>query len=134
MYSAITRPRTAGSVLIWMVALAAVIMVSDASPTGMHAIANVRYVGMSAITPVAIPNANAAPMTSRTRGRSRRAASSAPVSEPIARTEPRIPYSPAPLPNSVRAIMALVSWKLRPNVETTPTTTMITTMSLRPRT
>ena len=42
MYSAITRPRTTGSVLIWMVALAAVIMVSDANPTGMQAIANVR--------------------------------------------------------------------------------------------
>ena len=38
MYNAITRPRTAGSVVIWMVELAAVIMVRLASPTGMHAI------------------------------------------------------------------------------------------------
>ena len=89
---------------------------------------------MRAITPVAMPNPNAAPMTRRTRGRSRRAASSAPVSDPMASTEPRIPYSPAPMPNSVRAIIALVSWKLSPNVDTTPTTTMITRMSLRPRT
>ncbi len=37
---AITRPRIAGSVLIWMVELAAVIIVSDARPTGMHATAN----------------------------------------------------------------------------------------------
>ena len=86
------------------------------------------------MTPVAMPNPNAEPITSRTRGRSRRAASRAPVSEPIASTEPRIPYSPAPRSNTVRAIIALVSWKFRPNVETTPTTTMMTRMSLRPRT
>ncbi len=45
-----------------------------------------------------------------------------------------MPYSPAPFPKTVRAIMALVSWKLRPKVETTPTTIMMTRMSLRPRT
>ncbi len=89
---------------------------------------------MSAMTPLATPKANAAPITSRTRGRSRRAASRAPASEPMARIDPSTPYSLAPRPNSVRAMSALVSWKLRPNVETTPTTTMMTTMSLRPRT
>ena len=35
-----TRPRIAGSVLIWMVEFAAVIIVRDASPTGMQATAN----------------------------------------------------------------------------------------------
>jgi len=41
MYRDMTRPRMTGSVVIWMVVLAAVIMVSDAKPTGMHASANV---------------------------------------------------------------------------------------------
>ena len=123
-----------GSTDIWMVELAAVIMVSDASPTGMHATAKLAYVGMSAMTPVATANPNADPMTSRTRGRSRRAASRAPVSDPIARMDPRIPYSPGPMPNSTFAIIADVSWKLSPNVDTTPTTTMMTMMSVRPRT
>ncbi len=45
-----TRPRMTGSTDIWMVELAAVIIVSDASPTGMHATAKVAYVGMSAMT------------------------------------------------------------------------------------
>ncbi len=39
MYKAITRPRTAGGVLIWIAEFAAVIIVSEASPTGMLAIA-----------------------------------------------------------------------------------------------
>ena len=39
MYSDITRPRTTGSVDIWIVVFAAVSIVSDASPTGMHATA-----------------------------------------------------------------------------------------------
>src|SRR5665647_9701 len=82
----------------------------------------------------ATPKARAEPTTSRTLGRSRPAASSAPANEPIARTEPRMPYSPGPLPNSVRAITALVSWKFRPNVLTTPTTTITTMMSERRRT
>ncbi|MNW58606.1 hypothetical protein D3C74_364830 [compost metagenome] len=89
---------------------------------------------MSAMTPVATAKANADPITSRTRGRSRRAAMRAPVSEPIARIDPSIPYSPAPMPNSTRAIMADVSWKLSPNVDTTLSTTMMTMMSERPRT
>src|SRR6266545_5996683 len=63
-----------------------------------------------------VPKASAAPTTSRCRVRTRRAASSAPASEPIARIEPRMPYSPAPLWNSAVAIIAEVSWKFRPKV------------------
>jgi len=40
MYSAITRPRSSGAVDSWTVALAAVMSVSDDSPTGTRATAN----------------------------------------------------------------------------------------------
>ena len=39
-YRAITRPRIAGVVLSWMVALAAVISVREDSPTGINEMAN----------------------------------------------------------------------------------------------
>lgn len=80
------------------------------------------------------PNAMDAPITIWTRGFLRRAASSAPLSEPIAMIEPRSPYSPAPLSNTVRAISAVVSWKFRPNVPTMPTRARIRIRSGRPRT
>ena len=73
------------------------------------------------------PNARAAPITRRARIRTRRAASSAPASEPIASTEPRMPYSPAPLWNTWVAISADVSWKFSPKVpaKNTATSTII---------
>src|SRR3954449_5344584 len=95
MYSAITRPRMAGATLIWKVAFAEVIMVSDAMPmTGVQT-AKETYDGRSPATISATPNATAARITSRCRIRPRRAASSAPDSEPIASVVPRRPYSPA---------------------------------------
>ncbi len=39
MYRAMTRPRIDGSVVVWMVAFAVVIMVSAMRPTGTHATA-----------------------------------------------------------------------------------------------
>ena len=42
MYSAITRPRIAGAVRNWTAAFAAVIRVSEPSPTGISATANVQ--------------------------------------------------------------------------------------------
>ena len=89
---------------------------------------------MSAAIVAKTPNAIVAPMTSRSRGCSRRAASRAPASEPIAMIEPSRPYSPAPLWNTSRAMSAVVTWKLRPNVPTMPTMTIVTRMSLRCRT
>lgn len=64
----------------------------------------------------------------------RRAASSAPASEPTAITEPSIPYSPAPLSNTSRAISAVVIWKFSPNVPTTPISDMTRIRSGRCRT
>jgi hypothetical protein len=134
MYRATTRPRSCGAVDSWTVALAAVIRVSDDSPTGISATAKVRYVGASAATTLNTPKAAVAPRTRLVRGFSRRAASSAPPSEPIAITEPSSPYSPDPWWNTVLAISAVVSWKLSPNVPTSPTTVSSRIRSGRPRT
>ncbi len=54
--------------------------------------------------------------SSRSRTRTRRAAISAPVSEPTAITDPSTPYSVAPLWNTSVAISAEVIWKFMPNV------------------
>ena len=48
------------------------------------------------------------------RARSRRAASSAPVSEPIARIDESRPYSPAPRPNSTAIVDEKIG-KFMPN-------------------
>ncbi|GMA86372.1 hypothetical protein GCM10025868_16220 [Angustibacter aerolatus] len=92
------------------------------------------YVGIRAETVANTPNSSVAPITSRSRGFSRRAASSAPPSEPIAMIEPSRPYSPEPLWNCAVAMIAVVIWKFRPNVPTMQTIAMISTMSGRPRT
>jgi len=54
------------------------------------------------------PNTNADPITTRRLGAARRAASSAPLSDPIAITLASSPYSPAPLWKTSRAISAVV--------------------------
>ncbi len=68
------------------------------------------------------------------RGRARRAATSDPMSEPIARIDPRSPYSPAPLPNTSVAMSAVVIWKLKPNVPAQKTIARMSMMSGRART
>ena len=45
------------------------------------------------------------------------------VSEPMATAEPRMPNSPAPLPNTCVAISAEVIWKFIPNVPAKKTST-----------
>ena len=52
----------------------------------------------------------------RSRGRSRRAASSAPATEPIAMTEESRPNSPAPCWNWMRAIVEMKIGKFKPIV------------------
>lgn len=133
-YTAITRPRSCGEVDSCTVALAAVIRVSTDTPTGTSATANSAEVGISAAIALAMPKATVAPITNRTVGRSRRAASNAPPSDPTAITEPISPYPSAPVWNTSLAISAMVSWKFSPNVPTTPTITMVSTMSDRCRT
>ena len=105
-----------GLTLSCMVALAAVIIVSAVTPTSGRTRANVRYVGMKPAMTSVTPNSTAAETTSRCRGVPRRAASSAPASDPTAMAEPSRPNSPAPLWNTFVAIRAVVSWKLRPKV------------------
>src|SRR5699024_2699361 len=122
-YRLITRPRTVGSVPSGIVVVAAVIIVRVKKPTRIDIAENAQKLGMIAISPEETPKPNAAPSTRRTRGRFRRAAASAPASEPIAMTEPSSPYSPAPLPNTSRAITAEVNWKFIPSAETTNTVT-----------
>ena len=68
------------------------------------------------------------------RGLARRAASSAPARVPTAMTVPSSPNCPAPTPNTSVAIMALVSWKFSPKVETTNASPKISIRSGRRRT
>ena len=92
------------------------IIVSEAIPITGVQIAKATYDGSSPATISATPNATAAMITRRCRIRPRRAASSAPDSEPIASVVPRMPYSLAPLWNTSVAISADVSWKFSPKV------------------
>lgn len=115
-------------------ALAAVIRVRELTPTSTSDAAKVQYVGISAAATEKTPKAMAAPTTSSSRGCLRRTANSAPPSVPMAITEPSRPYSLAPLPNSSRAISAVVIWKLKPNVPTMPMITRTRAMSGRCRT
>ena len=80
------------------------------------------------------PKAIAVPTITACRGRRRRAASSEPASDPMARIEPRRPYSPAPLPKTSVAMRAVVIWKLSPNVPAQNTMARISRMSGRERT
>ena len=68
------------------------------------------------------------------RGRGRRAAMSAAVSEPTAMIEPRMPYASAPLPYTSVAMRALVIWKFIPKVPSMKTMNMTSWMSGRPAT
>ena len=72
--------------------------------------------------------------TSRWLDEVRRAAINAPVSDPMARIEPRMPYSPAPLSYTWVAINAVVIWKLKPNVPATNRIAITSMMSGRERT
>src|SRR5690625_737262 len=133
-YRLMTRPLTVGSVLSWIVVLAAVIMVRVKNPTRTDVAEKAQNVGMIAMSPEVMPKPKAAPTTKRTRGLDRRAAARAPARDPIAMTEPSSPYSPAPRSNTSRAITAEVSWKFIPSADTTNTVIIMTTMSLRWRT
>lgn len=126
-----TRPRIDSSVVIWIAALAAVIIVSAASPAGIDSIANSEYPGASPRAISSRPKAAAPMMTSLNRGLARRAAIREPASAPTAMKEPRIPYSPACFPYTSVAMRALVSWKFKPKAETTAMRSMMSTMSGR---
>ena len=87
---------------------------------------------MTALTPDVTPHRPAATTTVRVRGVvRRRAAMRAPVTDPTANTDPRIPYSPAFLSKTVRAMAALVSWKFSVRHATVPSTRKITVRSPR---
>ena len=108
MNSAITRPRSAGSAVSCTAELAAVMNVSWASATGISATANAAYPGIALDSRLKQPKASAATTTNRTVTLRRRAASSAPASDPIAMIEPSRPNSRAPLWYTVVAMRALV--------------------------
>jgi hypothetical protein len=110
---------------------AVVMKVIDVRPTSTSEIAKVVKVGITAEIAQATPNAAAETKTTRICGFSRRAESSAPVTDPIASTDESRPNSPAPWSNSTRAIVAVKIAKLRPNVPTMKTATMIATISGR---
>ncbi len=84
MKSDITRPRIAGSVAIWMPVLAVTLTVMLNAPIGTSSSANIHSSGLSAAATSSTPKASAATISSRSRARLRRAASSAPASEPTA--------------------------------------------------
>lgn len=89
-----------------------------------------------AIAAVTWSSPNAAAESTRTRGRGRAyaPASSAPAADPIARTKLNRPYRLASPPNTDLAIAVSTMGKLRPNVPSTPTSTIVRTMSGRRRT
>ena len=72
--------------------------------------------GMRAAAARLAPNPALARVIVRSRGRSRRAESRAPVTDPIAMTDDSMPNSPAPSPNSMRAIAEMKIAKLNPIV------------------
>jgi hypothetical protein len=83
-------------------------VVTTAKPVTMSVAAYSQYVGMKAETAPATANRAVPPTTTRMRARSRRAASRAPVSEPIARIELRRPYPSAFCPNSSAIVDAKI--------------------------
>ncbi len=87
---------------------------------------------MSAAMSTATPKNAEARMMTRMRARSRRAASRAPVSEPIARIELSTPYSPAPRPNSTAMVDEKIG-KFMPNAPIRNTMTNTITRSGRSR-
>ncbi len=86
------------------------------------------YDGSTPATISATPKPAADPSSNLSRTFGRRAASSAPESEPIASAEASRPNSPAPLPNSSVAIRAEVIWKFMPKVPAKKTTTRISSI------
>ena len=108
---------------------------SATRPSSGRIAAYVAYVGISPAPISTIAKASAITTTNRPRGRvCRRAASSAPVSEPTAMNVPRIPYAAAPLWNCCWAISAEVIWKFMPKVPTKNATHRISSRSPRCRT
>ena len=98
MYSAITRPRICGAVVICTNALAAVMTVRAANPHSGSMRANVRYDRHQPGDQHDHPEGDGGADDEALAGLRRRAASSDPASDPMARIEPSRPYSPAPLP------------------------------------
>lgn len=84
MYSAVTRPRTAGAVEVCMVALVVTLTTMANRPMGTMSSAKLHRVGATAATACSTPKASAARKGSLRRVASCRAASSAPVREPAA--------------------------------------------------
>ena len=108
-----------------MVALAELSSVIVQKPITGAKQAKARYDGSSPATISATPKPVAAKMSSRSRIVGRRAASSAPASEPTASAEPRMPNSPAPLSKTWVAMSAEVIWKFIPKVPAKKTSTRI---------
>lgn len=126
-----TRPRICSPAAIWTDALAAVVKVRMAAPVGTSSTAKLPNVGITPVVASRRPKANAAPTSKRMVGRARRAASTAPISDPRARVATKVPYVAAEPPNSYRAARASVTEKLRPNAPTKPTRTIGSNSSRR---
>ncbi len=101
-----------GSTVSCTVLLALVMRVCETTPTSTRASAKSRYDGAIAARPVAMPKSAAPTNTRRMRGRSRRADSRAPATDPTARLEESSPNSVAPLPNSTLAMVEVKIGKL----------------------
>ena len=85
---------------------------------------------MSDETPAATANSSVPPTTTRSRARSRRAASRAPASDPIARIELSNPKPSASRPNSSAMVEAKIG-KFMPNAPTRKTIAKMTIRSGR---
>ena len=81
-------------------------IVCTPTPVSTRVTAKAQYTGMSAASPSVAPAAAAPIAITESFGRSRRAASSAPITAPTARQESSNPYCPTPRPNSTVVIVA----------------------------
>ena len=128
---AITRPRTTGGVDSCTVPFAVVIRVCDASPTRARARPKSQNDGMRAAATHPNPKIAVEMKRKLSRGFSRWAESSAPITEPTAMTEESTPNSAAPWWKTTVDIVEMKIGKLRPKVPIRKTITRMTMMSGR---
>jgi len=88
---AMTRPRISGRLVSWRVTLAVAMNVTLAIPVNAKAAVSSPRAGATASNSIEIPNPAAAPPSSRTVGRAREAAISAPTNEPTPMAAERNP-------------------------------------------
>jgi len=114
-HTAMIRPRTSGATLVCTSAFAVTMTCTVAIPRGIWISRKNRNDGDIAAMQLDSANRPRPITTWRIRGRGRRAATRADVSDPMPMTEPRIPNSVAPLPKTCVDMSGFVTPWLKPN-------------------